>query len=51
MDATILVAQLADTARRAARTLSTATATERKGALIAIADAVDARSAQIIVEN
>jgi len=51
MDATTLVAQLADTARRAARTLSTATATERKGALIAIADALDARSAQIIAEN
>jgi len=51
MDATTLVAQLADTARRAARTLSTATATERKRALIAIADALDARSAQIIAEN
>ena len=51
MDATTLVAQLADTARRAARTLSTATASERKGALIAIADAVDARSTQIIVAN
>ncbi len=51
MDATTLVAQLADSARRAARTLSTATAIERKEALIAIADAVDARSAQIIVAN
>ena len=46
-----LVGQLADTARRAARTLTVATAAQRKAALMAIADAVDARSAEIIAAN
>jgi glutamate-5-semialdehyde dehydrogenase len=46
-----LVGQLADTARKAARTLTVATAAQRKEALMAIADAVDARSAEIIAAN
>ena len=46
-----LVGQLADTARRAARTLTVATAAQRKAALLAIADAVDARSEEIIAAN
>ena len=46
-----LVGQLADTARKAARTLTVATAAQRKAALMAIADAVDARSAEIIAAN
>lgn len=46
-----LVGQLADTARRAARTLTVATAAQRRAALLAIADAVDARSAEIIAAN
>ncbi len=46
-----LVGQLADTARRAARTLTVATAAQRRAALLAIADAVDARSTEIIAAN
>jgi len=46
-----LVGQLADTARRAARTLTVATGAQRRAALLAIADAVDARSAEIIAAN
>lgn len=46
-----LVGQLADTARRAARTLTVATTAQRKAALMAIADAVDARSEEIIAAN
>jgi len=46
-----LVGQLADTARRAARTLTVATAAQRKAALLAIADAVDARSEEIVAAN
>ena len=46
-----LVGQLADTARRAARTLTIASAAQRRAALLAIADAVDARSPEIIAAN
>ncbi len=46
-----LVHSLADTARSAARTLSVATGAERSAALNAIADAIDARSAEIIAAN
>ena len=51
MDATAIVSQLADSARIAARTLSVATTAERRAALLAIADAIDARSAEILVAN
>ena len=46
-----LVGHLADTARRAARTLTVASAAQRRTALLAIADAIDARSAEIIAAN
>jgi glutamate-5-semialdehyde dehydrogenase len=46
-----LVNQMADTARAAARTLNVATGAERSAALNAIADAIIARSAEIIVAN
>ena len=46
-----LVGHLADTARRAARTLTIASAAQRRAALLAIADAIDARSAEIIAAN
>ena len=46
-----LVGQLADTARRAARTLTIASAAQRRAALLAIADAIDARSPEIIAAN
>jgi len=46
-----LVGHLADTARRAARTLTVATAAQRRAALLAIADAIDARSPEIIAAN
>ena len=51
MDATVIISQLADTARIAARTLKTATAEERRAALHAIADAIEARSAEILSAN
>ena len=51
MIATHLVNSLADTARAAARTLSVATGSERSVALNAIADAIVARSAEIIAAN
>ncbi|MSO42715.1 MAG: glutamate-5-semialdehyde dehydrogenase [Candidatus Planktophila sp.] len=51
MSAQLLIEQLADRARLASRTLSLATGEERKAALIAIADAVDARSTEIIAAN
>jgi glutamate-5-semialdehyde dehydrogenase len=51
MSATQLVNGLADTARAAARTLNVATGAERSAALNAIADAIIARSAEIIVAN
>lgn len=51
MDAKLFISQLADSARIAARTLKTATAEERRAALHAIADAIEARSAEIISAN
>ena len=42
---------MADTARAAARTLNVATGPERSAALNAIADAILARSAEIIAAN
>jgi glutamate-5-semialdehyde dehydrogenase len=51
MSATQIVNALADTARAAARTLNVATGAERSGALNAIADAIIARSAEIIAAN
>jgi glutamate-5-semialdehyde dehydrogenase len=51
MSATQLVTDLADTARLAARTLSAATGAERSAALNAIADAVLARSSEILAAN
>ena len=51
MDAVTLVGDLALTARKAARTLSTATGAERKAALEAIAQAIESRSAEILVAN
>jgi glutamate-5-semialdehyde dehydrogenase len=51
MDAAVLVAGLADTARKAARTLVTTTGSERKAALLAIADEIQARSAEIVEAN
>jgi glutamate-5-semialdehyde dehydrogenase len=51
MSATELVAELATTARKAARTLSTATGAERKAALEAIAQAIESRSAEILAAN
>ena len=51
MDAKALVSQLADSARTAARTLSVTSSAERKAALLAIADAIDSRSAEIILAN
>ncbi len=46
-----LIADLADTARKAARTLVTATHEERKSALLAIADALLVRQSEIIAAN
>jgi len=51
MDAVQIVAELALTARKAGRTLSTATGAERKAALYAIAEAIEKRSAEIIFAN
>ena len=51
MDSKVLVADLADQARRAARSLSTATGAERKAALEAIAQALMARSSEILAAN
>ena len=51
MDSVTLVASIADKARLAARTLSTATGAERKGALEAIAQALESRSAEILAAN
>lgn len=51
MSAQQLIAQLADSARIAGRTLSVATGAQRKAALIAIADAIEARSAEILTAN
>ncbi len=51
MDAVAIISELALKARTAARTLSTATGTERKAALYAIADAIESRSAEILKAN
>jgi len=51
MDAAAVVSQLADVARTAARTLSVASTAQRKEALLAIADAIEARSAEILSAN
>ena len=47
----LLIANLADTARKAGRSLVAATFEERQKALLNIADALEARSAEIIVAN
>jgi glutamate-5-semialdehyde dehydrogenase len=51
MDSQALIAQLADTARLAARSLSTASGIERKGALEAIAHALIAKTPEILAAN
>jgi glutamate-5-semialdehyde dehydrogenase len=51
MSATTTVAALADLARAAARTLTVATGAQRAAALNAIADEIEARSADILVAN
>ena len=51
MDSKVLVADLADKARKAARTLSTASGAERKAALEAIAAALESRSVEILAAN
>ena len=51
MNAEAVVAELALKARKASRTLSTATGAERKGALEAIAQAIESRSAEILAAN
>ena len=51
MSATTTVAALADLARTAARTLTTATGAERAAALNAIADEIESRSAEILAAN
>jgi glutamate-5-semialdehyde dehydrogenase len=51
MSATTTVAELADRARLAARSLTTATGAERSAALNAIADEIEARSAEILAAN
>ena len=51
MDAKVIVSNLADSARIAGRTLSVATGAQRKAALVAIADAIEARSAEILAAN
>jgi glutamate-5-semialdehyde dehydrogenase len=51
MDAKKLVEQLADRARLASRTLSTASGLEREAALLAIADEIEERSNEILAAN
>jgi len=51
MSAETIVADLATRARKAARTLSTATGAERKAALELIAQAIESRSAEILEAN
>jgi len=51
MDSVALVADLADKARKAARSLSTASGGDRKAALEAIAQALISRSAEILAAN
>jgi len=51
MDVDDLITQLAYRARLAARTLSMASGQDRKGALLAIADEIESRSADILAAN
>ena len=51
MSAQQLVSQLADAARTAGKTLSVSTGAQRKQALNVIADAIEARSAEILAAN
>lgn len=51
MSAESLIAELANTARRAARTLATASGAERKAALLAIADVIEKRAPEILSAN
>jgi glutamate-5-semialdehyde dehydrogenase len=51
MDAQAIIGELALKARTAARTLSTATGGERKSALVAIAQAIESRSTEILAAN
>ncbi len=51
MSAQQLISQLADSARTAGRTLSISTGAQRKAALNAIADAIEARCAEILAAN
>ena len=51
MNAEAVVAELAQKARKASRSLSTATGAERKAALEAIAQAIESRSAEILAAN
>ena len=51
MDAVAIVSELALKARAAARTLSSSTGAQRKAALLAIADEIDKRSAEIVAAN
>ena len=46
-----LIAHLADTARKAARTLTSSSYADRKAALLAIADAIESRQSEIIASN
>ncbi len=51
MSAQLLISTLADSARIAGRTLSVSTGAQRKAALNVIADAIEARSAEILAAN
>ncbi len=51
MDSNALVGELALTARAAARSLSTASGSERKAALEAIAQALESRASEILAAN
>ena len=51
MNAEAVVAELAQKARKASRTLSTATGAQRKAALEAIAQAMESRSTEILAAN
>ncbi|MEY2851091.1 MAG: hypothetical protein RJA96_962 [Actinomycetota bacterium] len=51
MSAQQLISDLADSARIAGRTLSVSTGSQRKAALNVIADAIEARSAEILAAN
>ena len=51
MNAEAVVAELAQKARKASRSLSTATGAERKAALEAIAKAIESRSVEILAAN